>query len=86
METDTFKTIAEVLTTGSNAALVFALWIAWKAAQSAKQAVTHIKEIRDVALKVEPQLKEIARDVTEIKRDADELKEGIASLLKHSPA
>jgi divalent metal cation (Fe/Co/Zn/Cd) transporter len=75
VEETTIQTIAQLLTSGGSAITIFAVFIAWKAGQTAKDAVnaliesrTLLQEIRDAVLKAAPVLQESAEVLDRIEK------------------
>ncbi len=75
MEETTIQTLASLLTSGGSAVTIFAVFIAWKAGQTAKSAVQALiesrnllAEIRDLAVKSAPVVKDTFEVVERIEQ------------------
>lgn len=68
MDVTAMSAIVDAITKSGNAFLFVAVYVAWRASQSAKQAVEHIKELRDIAVKAAPAVEAMAERVEDIHR------------------
>lgn len=76
MELSTFQTLAEIVKGGGPVVLIIAVWVAFKAGQTAKiavsaleDAVKALKEIRDLATASVPKLDAIAEQIDKVEAD-----------------
>jgi hypothetical protein len=66
MEAETIQGIVALLQNGGPVVTIFAVWVAFKAGQSAKEAVKALQEMRDAVVSTKPMVETIAADVKDI--------------------
>ncbi len=71
METAAFVSIVDAIAKSSSAFLFVAVYVAWRALQAAKEAVTHIKEMRDTIVKAAPEVDTAVERVEDIHRQVN---------------
>ncbi len=80
MDAAGIQQIAALLSGGGPVVTIFAVLVAWKAGQTAKEAVTALKEIRDAVVKSSAQAEVITRLVSEIDERTDRIETAVRLL------
>lgn len=79
MDPETIKTIATLVQGGGPVAMMFAVWIAFKAGQSAKEAVKAIQDMRDAVVETKPIVQQIAQDVKELDERSERIETSMSA-------
>jgi hypothetical protein len=73
MDPDTIKTLIALSQGGGPVVTAFALWIAFKAGHSARDAVKALEELRDAVTTTKPIVERMAVNLEDIEHRSDEL-------------
>jgi hypothetical protein len=73
MDAGTIASATDLLTKGGNVSLFFALYIAWRAGQTASEAVRSLTKIAESVERAGPVLEKMAGDVENIERMTEQL-------------